>query len=221
MLDTFPVRRALPAPLRRMVGPFIFFDHFGPVTIPPSRHGGMDVRPHPHIALATISYLFEGEILHRDSLGSEQLIRPGDVNWMSAGRGIVHSERTRPETLARGFDLHGLQTWVALPQTHEESEPSFEHHPAATLPVVELPGATLRVVVGSAYGQRSPVGVVWPTLYVHARLEAGASLAVDEEHAERAVYVIDGAIGCGEREFTAGQMLVLSPGAHVTVHART
>ena len=221
LLDTFPVRRARPAARRRMVGPFIFFDHFGPVTIPPGRHGGMDVRPHPHIALATVSYLMAGEILHRDSLGSERLIRPGDVNWMSAGRGIVHSERTRPDALAKGFDLHGLQSWVALPRTHEESEPVFEHHPAATLPVVEQPGVTLRVVAGTAYGQTSPVGVVWPTLYVHAQMAAGASLAIDDEHAERAVYVVDGTIGCHEREFGPGTMVVLSPGARVTIQART
>ena len=214
-----PIQRALPNKARRTIGAWCFADHAGPATLPPEQR--MNVGPHPHTGLSTFSWMIEGEILHRDSLGTERLIRPGDVNWMSAGRGIVHSERTRPEALAHGFSLHGLQTWVALPHTHEESEPSFEHHPAASLPLLERPGASLRVVVGSAYGARSPVNVVWPTLYVHARLDAGARLDVDEEHAERAVYVIDGTVSCGEREFGAGAMVILRPGAHVELCART
>jgi redox-sensitive bicupin YhaK (pirin superfamily) len=179
-LGDFVVRRTLPSAARRTVGPFIFFDHLGPVEFAPGR--GMDVRPHPHIALATITYLFEGEILHRDNLGSVQAIRPGDVNWMLAGRGIAHSERSSPEVRARGGRLHGLQTWVALPKADEEHEPRFEHHAKETLPIVERPGVVMRVVAGTAYGAKAAVGVLSPTLYVHATCEAGASLEVTDEH---------------------------------------
>jgi redox-sensitive bicupin YhaK (pirin superfamily) len=207
----------LPSPKRRLVGPFIFFDHMGPVEFEPGR--GIDVRPHPHIALATITYLLDGEFVHRDSLGSEQPIRPGDVNWMVAGRGVVHSERTAPEVRARGARLHGIQTWVALPQHEEEIEPRFEHHPDETVPTVKKPGVVLRVIAGTAYGAKAPTGVLWPTLYVHARLDAGATLPVDDEHEERAVYVIDGAIDCDGKRFEQGTMLVLHPRARVVVRA--
>ena len=217
-LGGFEVRRLLPSGATRThqrVGPFVFFDHFGPVTFPAGE--GLDVRPHPHIALATLTYLFDGEILHRDSLGSQQLIRPGDVNWMVAGRGIVHSERTPPEVRARGGRMHGLQTWLALPLGAEETSPRFEHHAGDTIPVVHAHGAELHVVAGTGYGRTAPTGVLSPTLYVHARLAAGASLAVDDEHEERAVYVVEGRVACGARALDAGMMALLRPRAAVSV----
>ena len=212
-LGGFSVRRALPFAARRTVGPFIFFDHMGPASLAPGH--GIDVRPHPHIALATVTYLFEGEIVHRDSLGSFQPIRPGDVNWMLAGQGIVHSERTGDAVRRSGGPLHGIQSWVALPRAQEQAQPAFHHHPAATLPRVERPGADIRVVAGHAYGARSPVGVLSPTLYVAATIESGAVLDVDPDHAERAVYVVEGEIAVGERDdrrFAPGTMIVLRPG---------
>ena len=209
-LGGFSVRRALPDGRRRMVGPFIFFDHMGPAEFAPGH--GIDVRPHPHIALATVTFLFEGEIVHRDSLGSQQAIRPGDVNWMLAGHGIVHSERTGDETRRRGGRLHGIQSWVALPRNQEQTAPSFVHHPAATIPRIQRPGVDLRVVAGTAYGQRSPVGVLSPTLYVAATLEAGARLDVDADHAERAAYVLDGAIAVAGHDIPTGSMVVFDAG---------
>lgn len=214
-IGDFAVRRALPAARRRLVGPFIFFDHMGPVVMPVGH--GLDVRPHPHIALATVTYLFDGEIDHRDSLGSFRTIRPGDVNWMVAGRGIVHSERSGQGARHRGVHLHGIQSWVALPIEHEETEPRFEHHPAATLPRLQKDGATLDVIAGTAFGMRSPVPVLSPTLYVHARLEPGARVQLDAEHEQRAVYVVEGTVGCDERTFGAGALLVLRTGATVTL----
>jgi redox-sensitive bicupin YhaK (pirin superfamily) len=216
-VDGFSVRRVLPASSRRLVGPFIFFDHMGPARLPTGR--GLDVRPHPHIALATVTYLFEGEILHRDNLGSVQPIRPGDINWMLAGRGVVHSERSSEEQRRQGPQVHGLQCWVALPLAHEEDAPRFEHHPAAAIPVVDQPGARLEVLAGTAYGARSPVGVVSPTLYVHGRLRAGARLPVDGDHEERAFYVVEGEVACDGHPFGAGTMVVLRPGAPVTLEA--
>ncbi len=210
-LGGFSVRRALPDGRRRMVGPFIFFDHMGPAEFAPGQ--GIDVRPHPHIALATVTFLFEGEILHRDSLGSQQAIRPGDVNWMLAGRGLVHSERTGPEVRRRGGRLHGIQSWVALPRSLEDTAPSFVHHPSATIPRVQRPGVDLRVVAGTAYGQRSPVSVLSPTLYVAATLDAGATLEVDPEHPERAAYVLDGRIVVAGRELGPGTMAVFNGGS--------
>jgi redox-sensitive bicupin YhaK (pirin superfamily) len=210
-LGGFSVRRALPSGLRRTVGPFVFFDHMGPAEMPPGR--GIDVRPHPHIALATVTYLFAGEMIHRDSLGSEQAIRPGDVNWMLAGRGIVHSERTGDEVRRRGGPLHGVQSWVGLPRADEESAPRFDHHPAATIPALARPGAKLHVVAGTAYGATSPAAVCSPTLYVAATLEAGATLALPDEHAERAVYVVEGELVAGGRQVTPGAMAVFRPGA--------
>src|SRR5678816_547817 len=154
----------------------------------------MDVRPHPHISLATVTYLFEGEIIHRDSLGSERAIHPGDVNWMLAGRGIVHSERSSTEERSRGVRLHGIQSWVALPREHEEEAPAFAHHPARTLPKVSRDGAELTVIAGTAYGAESPVGVLSPTLYVEARLRPGTRLTVDGTHPQRAVHVAEGTV---------------------------
>jgi redox-sensitive bicupin YhaK (pirin superfamily) len=215
----FPVRRTLPTGQRRSIGPFIFVDHMGPAELAPG--AGMDVRPHPHIGLATITYLLSGEILHRDSLGNEQVIRPGDVNWMIAGRGVAHSERTPPEVRARGSRTLGLQTWVALPRDREDMEPSFEHHPQSALPVVEQPGATLRVIAGTAYGQTAPTSVLAPTLYVHAELTAGGDLIVDDEHAERAAYIVDGEVECDGQAFGAATLVVLRPQARAVLSART
>jgi redox-sensitive bicupin YhaK (pirin superfamily) len=206
-LGGFGVRRALPASGRRMVGPFIFFDHIGPSVMPPGH--GIDVRPHPHIALATVTYLFAGEMDHRDSLGSHQTIKPGDVNWMLAGRGIVHSERSGEEVRRSGGPLHGIQSWVALPTADEENAPSFDHHPAATIPHLARPGAALQVVAGTAYGARSPVAVCSPTLYVAATLEAGAMLPLPDEHPERAIYVVEGEVSVGTRRLRPGAMAVL------------
>ncbi len=216
-LGGFSVRRVLPAMERRLVGPFIFFDHMGPAEFPPGE--GIDVRPHPHIALATVTYLFDGEIMHRDSLGSAQPIHPGAVNWMIAGRGIVHSERTPPEVRARGGRLDGIQSWVALPKAREDDAPRFTHHPADTIPRIERDGAVLRVLAGSAFGATSPVGVASPTLYVDAVMAAGATLAVPDEHEERAVYVAHGSVHVGALALGEAQMLVLDPGARATVRA--
>jgi len=218
-LDGFTVRRILPSVPTQMVGPFIFVDHMGPLRFAPGR--GIDVRPHPHIGLATVTYLFEGEILHRDSLGSVQSIRPGDVNWMVAGRGIAHSERTPTELRAAGPRAHGLQTWVALPREHEEVEPSFAHHPASTLPRVEFPGATVRVIAGHAFGRRSPVAVYTDTLYAASELAAGAALTLTAEHEERGVYVVDGAVTVGDALIEAGQLAVLAAGGGVELRANT
>ncbi|WP_437587265.1 pirin family protein [Sorangium sp. So ce1000] len=216
-LGGFSVRRVLPSVRRRLVGPFVFFDHMGPARFAVGQ--GISVRPHPHIGLATLTYLFEGEILHRDSLGTAQPIRPGDVNWMVAGRGIVHSERGDPGRLAQETGLHGVQCWLALPTEREEDAPHFEHHPAATIPVVTRDGAALRVIAGEAYGARSPVGVLSPTLYVHAELDQGAALPLPEEHASRAAYVIGGSVGCEGQRFGEGTMLVFRAGSRPALRA--
>lgn len=213
----FTVRRALPSMQRRRVGPFLFFDHMGPAALAPGV--GMDVRPHPHVCLATVTYLFEGAIEHRDSLGTHQVIRPGDLNWMVAGRGIVHSERTGAEERRRGPRLHGIQSWVALPLEDEETAPRFEHHPKATLPRVEREGVALDVLAGTAFGARSPVGVLSPTLYVHGTMAQGARFEVDVEHAERAVYVAEGHVSCGGAPLEAGSLAILRPGARAVVQA--
>jgi redox-sensitive bicupin YhaK (pirin superfamily) len=216
-LGGFAVRRVLPSARRRLIGPFIFFDHMGPAELAVGK--GIDVRPHPHIGLATVTYLFEGELDHRDSLGTLRTIRPGDVNWMVAGRGIVHSERSGPESRKLGVHMHGIQCWLALPLEEEQTEPRFEHHPTATIPKLTLDGAELEVVAGAAYGVESPVGILSPTLYVHARLDAGASLPIDDAYEERAIYVIEGEIGCERRKFGPGAMLVLRPAAKLTITA--
>jgi Pirin-related protein len=200
-----------------MVGPFIFLDHMGPAAM--ERGSGIDVRPHPHIALATVTYLFEGELIHRDTLGSERTIHPGDVNWMLAGRGIAHSERSSPEERARGVRLHGIQSWVALPTAHEEDAPAFAHHPARTLPRVSRAGAELTVIAGTAYGAQSPVGVLSPTLYVDVRLEPGARLEVDGTHPQRAVHVAEGWVQIGGQRLGPGVMAILRSGAEVEVQA--
>ena len=209
-LGGFSVRRLLPAGRQRMVGPFVFFDHMGPADFAPG--GGIDVRPHPHINLATVTYLFEGEIFHRDSLGSAQAIRPGAINWMTAGRGIVHSERTPPEVRASSHRLHGLQIWVALPRAAEEVEPSFHHHPADSLPLVTEEGMRARVLVGSAFGVTAPVATASPLGYADLELAAGAAAPLALDMPERALYLVDGAIELGGTRFEAGQMVVLAPG---------
>ena len=211
------VRRVLPAIEQRMVGPFVFFDHIGPVRFAPGE--GIDVRPHPHIGLATVTYLYEGEILHRDTLGYEQAIQPGDVNWMTAGRGIAHSERTVPETRARGYALHGVQTWVALPKEAEETAPSFHHHPSAALPEWREGETALKLIAGSAWGRESPVKVFSPTLYVDLKVPAGASIVIPPEHAERGAYVSAGALDAGGLAIEEAQMAILTPGEAVTLTA--
>jgi redox-sensitive bicupin YhaK (pirin superfamily) len=210
-LGGFEVRRLLPAGGRQMVGPFIFFDHIGPANFAAGR--GIDVRPHPHIGLATVTYLFEGELVHRDSLGFVQPIRPGDVNWMTAGRGIVHSERTDPAVRAHAARIHGIQSWVALPRADETAEPSFVHHPYATLPTLDLAGCTLRVVAGRAFGKQSPVATCSETLYVDVQMPEGATLALPAEHAERAIYVASGSVTVGGQAVATGSMAVLDAGA--------
>ncbi len=215
--DGFSVRRLLPSMARRMVGPFIFVDHMGPVRLAPGH--GLDVRPHPHVGLATVTFLFDGEVLHRDSLGSEQAIRPGDVNWMTAGRGIVHSERTPAGLRSEGPALHGMQLWVALPRRDEEVEPSFQHHAASTIPAVERPGARLRVIAGSAYGETSPVRVLSPLFYVEAQLERGAELPVPDEHEGRAAYVVSGAVDVDGASHGEGRMLVFAEGTTPSLRA--
>lgn len=212
----FVVRRVLPATTRRMVGPFVFFDQMGPVHLPEGE--GLDVRPHPHINLATVTYLFDGEILHRDSLGTEQLIAPGGVNWMTAGSGIVHSERSPTVSRKSGPRLHGLQLWVALPTEHEETAPSFAHHDERDIPELGLPGARLRVVAGSAFGVTSPVKVLSDLFYVDVDIDAGASLDLPDGYAERAVYVVTGAIQCdgGRREPTTMTVFRSGGAARIT-----
>jgi redox-sensitive bicupin YhaK (pirin superfamily) len=216
-LGGFVVRRVLPAEGRQMVGPFIFFDHMGPTRFE-SGHG-VDVRPHPHIALATVTYLFSGSLEHRDSLGNVREIRPGDVNWMTAGRGIAHSERTPRLARAAGEKIHGIQSWVALPDGREDDEPSFTHYPAAVIPQRLLDGVTLSVVAGEALGLRSPVATAWPTLYVHARFTPGAVLEMPAEHEERAVYVVHGELDVDAARIAEGQLAVLAPGAKVRLRA--
>jgi redox-sensitive bicupin YhaK (pirin superfamily) len=216
-LGGFVVRRVLPAEGHAMVGPFIFFDHLGPTQFEPG--SGIDVRPHPHIALATVTYLFSGSLEHRDSLGNVREIRPGDVNWMTAGRGIAHSERTPQLARAAGEKVHGIQSWVALPDGHEDVEPDFTHYPAKQLPQREIDGTALAVIAGEALGLRSPVATLWPTLYVHARFAAGATLAMPMEHEERAVYVVHGELAVGDTRLTEGQLAVLTPGSEVSLRA--
>ena len=217
-LGGFSVRRVLPIAHRKTIGPFIFFDEMGPATFAAGQ--GMDVRPHPHIGLATVTYLFEGRIRHRDSLGSLQDIEPGDVNWMTAGRGIVHSERSRDDDRAAGFRVHGIQSWVALPAADEECAPAFVHHPAATLPSFTQDDAQLRLIAGTAYGQRSPVAVRWPTFYLAAGLAQGGRLTISDEHEERAVYVVSGAIEIDGQPLAPGELAVLAPHAAAAVTAR-
>ena len=216
-LGGFEVRRALPASQRQMVGPFIFFDHFGPAEIPAGR--GADVRPHPHIGLATVTYLMLGEVQHRDSLGSNQIIRPGDINWMVAGRGITHSERTPPETREKPHSGHGIQTWVALPAAQEDTAPRFEHHIREALPVIEGDRARLRLLVGKAYGETAPASVFSDTVYADVQLEPDARIPLPDDHEERGVYILAGSVSVAGQSFEPGRMLVFRPRDRIAVAA--
>jgi len=214
----FEVRRVLPAARKRAVGPFVFFDQMGPVALAPGK--GLDVRPHPHIGLATVTYLFEGEILHRDSLGTVQPIRAGDVNWMTAGRGIVHSERTPGELRAGGSPLAGIQLWVGLPASEEETEPRFEHTEAARLPLLDERDARIRLILGEWRGARSPVATLSPMLYADATLAPDATLELEPTYVERAAYVIEGVVDHDGEAHAPGRMLVFAAGAPVRISAR-
>ncbi|MBK4735668.1 pirin family protein [Noviherbaspirillum sp. DKR-6] len=216
-LGGFSVKRLLPAAARRHIGPFVFFDHMGPAHFAPGQ--GIDVRPHPHIGLATVTYLFEGQIEHRDSLGTLQTIAPGDVNWMTAGSGIVHSERTPHALRETGGAMHGIQTWVALPKEHERHAPGFVHYPARELPMISLPGVSMRLIVGSAFGRRSPVAVLSDMFYIAVEMEAGASFVLPDGYPERAAYVVSGSLDIHDNEVEAGRMAVMKEGQPVSIAA--
>jgi redox-sensitive bicupin YhaK (pirin superfamily) len=218
-LGGFSVRRALPACERRMVGPFIFFDQMGPAEFLTGT--GIDVRPHPHIGLSTVTWLIEGAIMHRDSVGSVQEIRPGEVNWMTAGRGIAHSERTPDAARATGAKLFGLQTWLALPGAHEETDPGFVHIKADALPVIEGMGAYVTLIAGTGWGATSPVPVFTDTIYGDAEINAGGTLPIAAEHEEMAVYVLSGQVEITGDTFEPGSLLVLAPDTPVAVKTKT
>ena len=218
-LGGFEVRRALPAEQRQMVGPFIFFDQFGPVLMRAGQ--GIDVRPHPHIGLSTVTWLFDGSIYHRDSLGSAQAISPGELNWMTAGRGIVHSERTAAPDLARDRKVFGIQSWVALPKSHEETAPAFEHVAMEQLPIIEERGISARIIAGSLYGATSPVKTHTDLFYADVQLAAGAALPLPVDHEERGVYVAEGEVEVAGQSFEAGRLLVFRPGDAITILARS
>ncbi|MBK8456025.1 MAG: pirin family protein [Phyllobacteriaceae bacterium] len=216
-LGGFEVRRALPAPGRRMVGPFIFFDQMGPAEFVTGQ--GIDVRPHPHIGLATVTYLYRGTFHHRDSTGASQAIAPGDVNWMIAGRGVTHSERTAPEVRAKPSSLFGVQTWVALPDAQEDAAPGFEHHGRDALPVLEAEGKQVRLIVGRAWGERAPATVFSDMFYADAVLAAGAALPLTRDHEDRGLHVMQGSVEIAGDVFAAGRMVVFRPGDAITVKA--
>lgn len=214
------VRRILPFRLRRMVGPFIFMDHAGPVDIQPAAMSAMDVLPHPHIGLSTVSYLFGGQVTHRDSLGVEQIIRPGEVNWMTAGSGISHSERfEEPDALAGGV-LEMIQTWVALPEKAEESHPEFHNYKPEVLPTYSDKGIWMRLIAGNAYGLRNDVKTYSPLFYIHANLDAGTRFNLAKEHPERGIYIAKGSVELSGRTYTAGQMLVFAKEEDPTLLAK-
>jgi redox-sensitive bicupin YhaK (pirin superfamily) len=215
----FDVRRVLPSSERRSIGPFVFFDQMGPAELAPGR--GIDVRPHPHIALATVTYLFAGTIVHRDSLGTVQSIEPGEVNWMTAGRGIVHSERSDAELRKQRQKLYGIQIWVALPKQHEETEPDFAHYTAESLPLIEDAGASVRVIAGSLFQKTSPVKTFSSLFYADAALQAGAQLSLGADDEERAIYLLEGTIEVGGQLFEPGRLLVFSSGDEILVKANT
>ena len=216
-VEGLPVRRILPVARKRAVGPFVFLDHMGPVEFAPGR--GIDVRPHPHINLATVTYLFEGEIVHRDSVGSHQVIRPGEINWMNAGSGIAHSERSGPARRASGSRLHGIQIWVALPQEHEESAPGFAHYPRDVLPSVDHGDARIRVLAGNAFGLHSPVRTLSDLFYVDAEVEDGAVLEVPTDREERAAYLLEGTVTNADQRFEGPIMLIFRNGAETRLRA--
>jgi len=218
-LGGFEVRRALPSAQRQMVGPFIFFDQMGPALMQPGI--GVNVRPHPHIGLSTVTWLFDGSIFHRDSLGSEQPIAPGELNWMTAGRGIVHSERTIAAELANERRLFGIQSWVALPKKYEDTAPGFAHVAMEKLPLIEDRGIRARVVAGSLYGATSPVKTHSDLFYADVQMQAGSALPLPVEHEERGVYVAEGEIEVAEQVFETGRLLVFRPGDAITIRARS
>lgn len=218
-LGEFSVRRLLPAKTQQSVGPFIFFDHIGPVTFAP--HSGPNVRPHPHIGLAAVTYLFEGALLHRDNTGVVQTIMPHDVNWMTAGSGIVHSERTPPEMLEKTWQFHGIQTWLALPKAYEEAQPNFVHYPAHTLPSIEEPGIHVRVIAGNFYGMQSPIPVFSPTLYADVRLNAQHSITLEHDHPEQAIYVIDGDVFVDNEKIPTCTLTILQEKEMIEVTAKS
>ncbi|GAA4415614.1 pirin family protein [Nibrella viscosa] len=216
----FSVRRILPFRLRRMVGPFIFMDHAGPVTVVPEQLPAMDVLPHPHIGLSTVSYLFGGQVTHRDSLGVEQVIRPGEVNWMTAGRGIAHSERFEDPAALAGGTLEMIQTWVALPEADEESAPAFDNYQPQELPIVTEPGVWMRLIAGSAFGLRNEVKTHSPLFYLHVVLQPGARFGLPPGYPERGIYVAKGSVDVSGRTYTAGQLLVFTTGTDPLILAR-
>jgi hypothetical protein len=219
-LGGFEVGRVLPFHSHRMVGPFVFFDHMGPIDFKPGIPRSVDVRPHPHIGLSTVTYLFEGEITHRDSVGSELAINPGEVNWMTAGRGITHSERF--DGLRKtGGAMHGIQAWVGLPTADQETDPAFVHHGSEDLPTYEEGGMWARLIAGEAFGAKAKVKTHSPMFYVHWRLDAGAKASLPAEYPERAAFVVNGEVEADGQTATAGQMLVFAPGAAVTIEAKT
>jgi redox-sensitive bicupin YhaK (pirin superfamily) len=213
----FEVRRVLPSAGRRMVGPFVFFDEMGPTDF--AAGSGLDVRPHPHIGLSTITYLFSGEIMHRDSLGTALPIRPGAVNWMTAGEGIVHSERTGPEMRAAGGPLSGIQSWVALPMAHEDTPAAFDHHEKSSLPTLDDPGIRVRLIAGSLFGLRSPVKTHSDLFYADVALDRGTTIPVTAEFEERAAYTVSGTVRIAGEDFEPGRLLVFRPGADITITA--
>jgi redox-sensitive bicupin YhaK (pirin superfamily) len=216
-LGGFTVRRALPAEARQMVGPYIFFDHMGPAQFPNGE--GVDVRPHPHIGISTVTWLFDGEIMHRDSLGYHQPIQPGAVNFMTAGRGIVHSERTSPEERERGAKLHGIQLWLALPTELQETAPAFTHYPAEMIPVAESLEPKITVIIGEAYGTRSPVETLSSTLYVEALFSEPSQIQLPDNYEERAVYLVEGELMIGDCKLEKGEMAVIRPGATASIRS--
>lgn len=216
-LGDFEVRRALPASKRQMVGPFIFFDQAGPAELLTGH--GVDVRPHPHIGLGTVTYLFRGDFHHRDSTGADQIISPGALNWMVAGRGITHSERTSAEARKGPNSLFGIQTWLALPDSHEDVDPSFEHFGKETLPVIEDHGVSVRLILGNAYGKAAPAAMFSETFYADVRLEPGSRLPMPDNHEDRGIYIVEGSISVAGQEFGAAQMMVFRPGDRITVAA--
>ncbi|RUP10452.1 pirin family protein [Hyphomicrobium sp.] len=218
-LGGFEVRRALPSAQRQMIGPFIFFDQMGPAQFLSGQ--GIDVRPHPHIGLATVTYLFQGEMMHRDSLGSALAIRPGEVNLMTAGRGIVHSERTGPEMRASGQEMFGIQAWMALPKSHEESAPGFAHYDVSALPRLEGEGKRVRIITGRLYGETSPAVFPHDCFYAEAVLAPGAVLPLDPDYDERAIYLASGRIDIAGQTFEGGQLLVFKPGDRISILAET
>ena len=216
-LGGFSVRRALPAPKRQMVGPFIFFDQAGPAEFLTGQ--GVDVRPHPHIGLGTVTYLFQGDFHHRDSTGADQIITPGALNWMVAGRGVTHSERTSSTARSGPNSLFGIQTWLALPESHEDVAPSFEHHGKEALPVIEDDGVSVRLILGHAYGETAPATMLSDTFYADVKLEPGSRLPMPDDHEDRGIYIVEGAISVAGQDFEAGQMMVFRPGDRITVAA--